>query len=154
MASPALATTDDLEARGVTTSDASRAQAALDDATAVHRDVASPEDWLDDDGNLETVPDIVVAICCRAVQRSLDNPQAVQAEGIGSYNVTFANSSPDVYLTKAERASIRRAVGKVSLGAVTIESPYAPRHDLSDICVDVEGGGDPIPMGPWPNSSE
>ena len=154
MASPALATTDDLEARGVDTSDAARAQAALDDASAFIRDVASPEDWLDGDGNLETVPDIIVAICCRAVQRSLDNPQAVQAEGIGSYNVTFANTSPDVYLTRAERASIRRAVGKVSLGAVTIESPYAPRHDLSDICVDVEGGGDPIPMGPWPNTSE
>lgn len=154
MASPALATTDDLEARGVTTSDASRAQAALDDASAFIRDVASPEDWLDDDGNLETVPDIVVAICCRAVQRSLDNPQAVQAEGIGSYNVTFANSSPDVYLTKAERASIRRAAGlSSSLGAVTIESPYAPPAE-SDIYLDVVGGGDPIPMGPWPNTSE
>ena len=154
MASPALATTDDLEARGVNTSDASRAQAALDDASAFIRDVASPEDWLDDDGNLETVPDIVVAICCRAVQRSLDNPQAVQAEGIGSYNVTFANSSPDVYLTKAERASIRRAAGKSTLGAVTIESPYAPRTDPDDIYMNVAGGGDPIPMGPWPNSSE
>lgn len=154
MASPALATTDDLEARGVNTSDASRAQAALDDASAFIRDVASPEDWLDDDGNLETVPDIIVAICCRAVQRSLDNPQAVQAEGIGSYNVTFANTSPDVYLTRAERASIRRAVGKVSLGAVTIESPYAPRTDPDDIYMNVAGGGDPIPMGPWPNTSE
>lgn len=154
MASPALAPRQTCRPLGPPGRRSSRAQAALDDASAFIRDVASPEDWLDDNGNLETVPDIVVAICCRAVQRSLDNPQAVQAEGIGSYNVTFANSSPDVYLTKAERASIRRAVGKVTLGAVTIESPYAPRHDFSDIYMDVEGGGDPIPMGPWPNISE
>lgn len=158
MASPALASISDLTARGVDVSDSARVQAALSDASAFIRDVASPEDWLDDDGNLETVPDIIVAICCRAVQRSLDNPLGVtqQSEGIGSYNVaqTFGNASPDVYLTKAERNAVRRAAGlSSSLGAVTIESPYAPPAD-PDIYLDVAGGGDPIPMGPWPNSLE
>lgn len=159
MASPALASISDLTARGADVSDSARVQAALSDASAFIRDVASPEDWLDDDGNLETVPDIIVAICCRSVQRSLDNPLGVtqQSEGIGSYNVaqTFGNASPDVYLTKAERNAVRRAAGlSSSLGAVTIESPYAPRNDDADIYLDVAGGGDPIPMGPWPNSSE
>lgn len=158
MASPALASISDLTARGADVSDSARVQAALSDASAFIRDVASPEDWLDDDGNLEAVPDIIVAICCRAVQRSLDNPLGVtqQSEGIGSYNVaqTFGNASPDVYLTKAERNAVRRAAGlSSSLGAVTIESPYAPPAE-SDIYLDVVGGGDPIPMGPWPNSSE
>lgn len=154
MSQPALATVADLEARGVDVSNSARAQAALDDASAFIRDVASPEDWVNDDGTLGDVPDVVVAVCCRAAQRSLDNPRALQSESIGSYSSTFANSSPDVYLTKSERKAIRRAAGLTTgaLGAVTIESPYV-RHLDADY-VDVEGGGDPILMGPWPNNTE
>ena len=62
MSTPTLASLQQLDARfpgGLSDDDTNRALAALDDASAWIRSEAG-EDWLDDDGNLETVPAVIV----------------------------------------------------------------------------------------------
>nr|MBP9053017.1 hypothetical protein [Ilumatobacteraceae bacterium] len=80
MDGPALAQLADLEARMGVVADEARARAALDDASALIRSEAGAEDWLDDDGNLEVVPSIVVTVCCKVAQRVLTNPDGVTNE--------------------------------------------------------------------------
>lgn len=118
MALPAFASIEDLEARMGPMSDPARAQAALDDASALIRAEAG-ETWVDDDGTLAAdVPGVLLTICCKAARRSLANPDGVTSESIEDYSVSFGNTSPDVYLTKAERAMVRRAAGRNSVGTL------------------------------------
>ncbi len=150
MSVPALAELEDLEARMGPLSDPSRAQAALDDASALIRSEADV-DWLDDDGVLEAVPPVIVMICCKAAQRALTNPGGVSQESLGSFSQQYANASPDVYLTRAERRLVRRETGSQVIGTIQLESPY--QNHVSDIYVPVVGGGEDVPMGPWPETS-
>lgn len=128
MATPTLADIWQLQQRipgGVASEDLPRALAALDDASALIR-VEAGEDWLDDDGNLETVPAAIVSVCCAVVRRVLDNPAGLTSETIAGYSYSQANASADVFLTKAERATIRKAVGAGGFVSITLESPYTP----------------------------
>lgn len=147
MASPALVSLADFEARlpGVLAdSDQARAQAAIDDASAFVRAEAG-EDWLDDAGALEAVPAAVVAIVCRVAYRAFTNADGTQQQSIAGYSESFANASPDVYLTAQERRTLRRVLGRGGLGSVELESPWLSADAvvyLSDLA-----GGDSIP---WP----
>ena len=152
MDGPALAQLADLEARMGVVAAAARARAALDDASALIRSEAGAEDWLDDDGNLEVVPSIVVTVCCKVAQRVLTNPDGVTNETIGSFSQSFTSSSSDAYLTKAERRLVRKAAGSSLIGSVELESPYR-RYSADDMYVSVAGGGDDLLMGPWPEST-
>lgn len=152
MDGPALAQLADLEARMGVVAAAARARAALDDASALIRSEAGAEDWLDDDGNLEVVPSIVVTVCCKVAQRVLTNPDGVTNETIGSFSQSFTSSSSDAYLTKAERRLVRKAAGSSLIGSVELESPYR-RYSADDLYVSVAGGGDDLLMGPWPEST-
>lgn len=116
MASPAFATLSDLSARGVDTSDASRAQAAIEDVSnLIHHYTNSA--WIDDDtGELvATVPGIAKTICCNAVQRTLRNPlgltQQNESAGPFSQGFQFADSSADAYLRGNEIEQLRSAAG-------------------------------------------
>jgi len=141
---PALVSLEEFAARlgGIAAADEERAQAALDDASALIRVEAGTEDWVDDEGALETVPDVVVAVCVAVAGRAFRNPDGLRSEQIGTYSVSYGDTtSTAVYLTAADRRIIRRAVGLMSLGSIELESGYAPNI----VSVPVDIGGDPIP---------
>ena len=127
MESLALAAGSDLEARGVEDWDSPRALAAIDDVSAlIHSETNNA--WVDAETGalVADVPHLAKTICCRAVSRSLSNPEALQAEGIGSYSATYANASGDVYLTKSEKNALRKEAGISSgLGVVRLAAPYS-----------------------------
>lgn len=123
---PAFASFDDLRARtpgGIDNAEVERAQAALDDASSLIRAEAD-KTWTtttDDETVLvDDLPGILVTVCCSAARRSLENPEGVSQESLGSYSVSHANVSNDVYLTSAERRAVRRAAGRGSIGAIPI----------------------------------
>jgi hypothetical protein len=132
MATPTLADIWQLQQRipgGIDETDLARALAALDDASAWIRAESSSltgEDWLDDDGNLETVPGAVVSICCAVARRLLDNPDGLLQESIAGYSYSRTNATTDIYLTKQELKMLRRALGIGSFSTVTLEGAYTP----------------------------
>lgn len=114
---PPLATIDQFDARlpgGLSTGDSARAEATLEDASALVRAEAGLT-WVDDAGDLTEVPDIIVSVTLAAAKRAFVNPDMLRSEAIQDYQASFGSSSPDVYLTKAERDLIRRAVGRPGL---------------------------------------
>lgn len=147
MALPALVSLDDFALRlgGLAAADEDRAQAALDDASALIRAEAGTEDWVDDDGGLEEVPDVIVAICAAVAIRAFRNPDGVRQEQIGNYSVSYADTSTAVFLTEGERRIIRRAVGVSGLNSISLEGEWTTNP--SAVWVPVEGGGDYFPLG-------
>lgn len=118
---PALAPLDALKARLALTldeADEPRAQAALDDASALIRAEAGGTTWVDDDGELleNEVPDIVVTLTLKVAKRSIVNPDDVAQEGAGSYTVSFR----EVYLTSDEKRLIRQAAGVAPHGGIGV----------------------------------
>lgn len=152
---PAFADTDDLADRlpgGIADVDATRAQAALDDASAIIRSVAG-KNWVDDNDELEDVPDIIVTITCRAALRAFANPVGVTQETAGPFSASYANASSDVYLTVGERRDIKAAAGKDGLGvrsttrgAIETGCLAYPPEGVADVYVDVEPAGQPLPF--------
>lgn len=144
MALPALVSLEDFAVRvgGVDASDEARAQAILDDASALIRVEAGDEDWVDANGDLEDVPEVVVAVTVAVAVRAFFNPQGVRSESIGTYAVTYADSSTAVFLTAGERRTIRRAAGAAAIGTVTLEGAYAVEET---VYVPVDIGGDDMP---------
>ena len=129
MATPTLADIWQLERRvpgGIAAGDLPRALAALEDASAWIR-VEAGADWLDDDGLLETVPGAVVSVCCSVARRILDNPDGLLQVSIANYSEGRTNATTDVYLTKQEKAIVRKAAGtSPGMVTVTLEGPYTP----------------------------
>lgn len=128
MSTPTLASLAQLDARtpgGVQDADINRALAALEDASAWIRSYTA-EDWLDDDGALETVPGVVVSICCAVARRIVDNPDGLTAETVAGWSGSRANATSDVYLTKQEKAMLSKVTGVGGFAVVTMESPYTP----------------------------
>lgn len=139
MAAPTLADIWQLEQRvpgGIAEDDLPRALAALEDASAWVR-VEAGEDWLDGDGLPETVPGAVVSVCCAVARRILDNPEGLLQESIAQYSYGRTNATTDIYLTKAEKAIVRKAAGTaVGMVVVTLESPYLPPPVAPDLGYD------------------
>lgn len=132
MSLPALADLEALAARlpsGISEDDEPRAQAALDDASALIR-AESGEDWVTDDAtpvlDEDTLPDVAVTVCLAAARRAFVNPDGVTAEAIDGYSTQYRNDSADVYLTRAERRLIRRAAG---LGTVGVQRTTRTDYD-------------------------
>jgi hypothetical protein len=129
MSTPTLADIWQLQQRipgGIDETDLPRALAALEDASAWIR-VEAGEDWLDDDDVLETVPGAVVSVCCTVARRILDNPDGIMQMSVANYSEGRTNATADVYLTKQEKAIIRKAAGNGGgLVSVTLEGPYTP----------------------------
>lgn len=152
MTLPAFASIDDLEARGVDVTDPVRAQAALDDASALIR-IEANTSWVAagavDFGDLaDYLQDAIVTVCVSAARRVLENPEGATAMSLGDASLTLANASTDVYLTAAERRVIRRASGRGGIGSVRLEGEGVP--NLSGAVFDGEWahdqyGGDIIP---------
>lgn len=149
----ALAELSDLEARMGTVVDASRAQAAIDDASNwIHE--ATNSVWLDDAGELvDTIPSVALTVCCAVARRILTNPDGITSESLGPFSQGQSYASSDVYLTKAETRILRRAAG-VGIGAITLESPYPLRAATSEIYVPwVDSTSEQFPMGPFPTQT-
>lgn len=144
---PALVSLDDFALRlgGLASSDEDRAQACLDDASALIRAEAGGEDWVDSDGALEEVPGVIVAVCVAAAIRAFRNPEGVRTESIGTYSVAYADTSTAVFLTEGERRIIRRAAGLSGIGNVQLEGEWSVGMDA--VWVPVDRGGDDYPLG-------
>lgn len=153
---PAFATTDELADRlpgGISTSDLARAQAAIDDVSALIRSAAG-ENWVDENNALADVPDIVVAITLRSALRAFANPTGVTQQTVGPFSESYANASTDVYLTAAERAMVKQAAGYSGLGVVrttrgrieTTPIACGPFEGVADEYADVDPPGEPLPF--------
>lgn len=92
----------------------------LGDASALIR-LEAGVDWIADDGVSVTTPAAVVPIVVAMVQRKLMNPSGLTGETLGDHSWQMANASPDLYLTKAERTTVRRAAGRLGAGSVQLE---------------------------------
>lgn len=132
MGLPAFATLEHLKARGVDVSDAARAQAALNDASALIRSEAgtgwvsgagsAEEPYVVDFGDMDPyLQDDLVAVTVAVARRVLENPQGASAMSLGDASLTLANSTSDVYLTASERRRIRRAGGAGGVSSVQLE---------------------------------
>lgn len=127
----AYATTADLEARLGKTFSATemiRAEAALEDASALIRSVARPITWLVND-EPTNVPDIVKTVTLAAARRSMNNPMGVTQASTGDASVSYSGERSTsggggaggvVYLSASEREDIRRAANHPHLYSTTL----------------------------------
>ena len=88
---------------GITQEDTARAFATLVDASNVVCSEGNSE-WTIDDA-----PDIVKTMCLSAAKRAFLNPDGVTNLALDGSSAGFANASPDIYLTAAERRAIHKA---------------------------------------------
>lgn len=163
MVLPAFASIDDLIDRGVKigVDDGSRAQAALDDVSALMRSVAG-KDWVTPPAVvLDTgLPGVLLTVCCTAARRAYENPSNIRSAVIDGYSDTRGG---DVFggvdLTATERRLVEQAAGSVSPGLWTISTTRGTletagfNDDLPDfypVLVDTVGG-EPIA---WLDPSE
>ena len=149
MALPSLAAVEDLAARlpgGIAAADEDRAQAVLDDVSALVRAEAET-DWVDDQDALDGVPDVVVTVTLAAARRAWLNPDGKVSETIGSYSYRAADgATTGVYLTEEEKRLVRRAGGVVAAAVANVE--LNPDTTITDyIYVPVEGSDRPLPVG-------
>jgi phage gp36-like protein len=107
---PSLATLDQLEDR-TTVENPTVAQAALDDASALIRAHAG-KSWVDAEGALTTVPDVIQTICLAAAIRRVNNPMGYASEQISQYSYRYAGGSQSgsVFLTDDEKDTITRSL--------------------------------------------
>ena len=119
---PALSDLEAMGARvvgGIDADDEPRAQAALDDASALVRYEAGltwvdASDVLDDD-----IPDIVVTITLAVAIRAFLNPaDGVTSEQIDGYSAGY--NAGGLYLTKAEKAALNGLPGAGTPGLTTL----------------------------------
>lgn len=94
--------------------------ALLGDASAIVRQEAGV-DWVADDGVTVTTPDVVVPVVVAVVRRSVSNPEGLTGETLGDHTWQMSNASADLYLTKAETKTVRRAVGRAGFGSIQME---------------------------------
>lgn len=137
---PAFADVADLAARipgGIKDGDDDRAQAALDDASALIR-AESGTDWASD------FPDIVFTVTLRAALRAFTNPGGLQQESVQGWSGSFANSSTDVYLTSNEKRLVRSAAGRNTL---MVQSTTRGPLETRGVCDPYANWSPPEPTG-------
>lgn len=143
---PAFATIADLEARlDETFSEAEqvRAQAALDDASALIRAEAN-KTWVTEGELDDDLHAVLLAITVAVVRRVLENPNGVKSQSLGDATITYTNASGDVYLTAAERRLVRKAAGLSGvLGSVDLE---IGTPGWSGDVIYVQGQTEPLPF--------
>ncbi|MCK9496597.1 MAG: hypothetical protein M0R75_14035 [Dehalococcoidia bacterium] len=108
--------------------DAGRGQAALDDASALIRQEADAT-WVDDEGQLEDVPDAVASICLAVAYRAYRNPEGTVQASLGDASVTYARTGGGsaIYLTDYEIKALRRVAGRSAVLSVGYATPYYDR---------------------------
>lgn len=111
--------------------DLARAEAALSDVSSLVRQEAGKL-WVDTEGALSGVPDVVATVTVTAALRAYRNPDGLSSESIGgvySYSLG-AEAQAGIYLTDVEARAVRAAArGAGGGGAYTVGTPsaYGPR---------------------------
>jgi hypothetical protein len=144
MSLPSLAPVSALEVRlGVASgsllgADRARAQACLDDVSALVREAAGLT-WTDAFGDLvEEVPGSVVAVVCQAALRGYRNPDGLASESIGSGAYAYSYGSEaqaGIYLTDDEIRAVKKAAAGAGVGStysVGVPSAYGERPPLPE----------------------
>lgn len=118
---PALATVEMLNGRlsepAEGDDDLSRAQAALEDASTLIRSETATT-WVTDGALDDDVPDVVVMVTLAVARRAYLNPDGIRQETLADHSVTYGGTGA-VYLTGAERALVRKAVGLGGIGTIS-----------------------------------
>jgi hypothetical protein len=142
---PALATLDDLEARLGTLNpdDTPRAVARLADASEIVRAYAG-RTWLSsDEFDVEDIPGAIPGVVASMVERATLNPGGVVSEQAGPFGRSFGSDAAQrLFLTKAEKAVVRAAVGSTTVGTLS-----TTRGDLDTPAVTSN------PSDPWPEET-
>lgn len=143
MTLPALATVEAFEERLGRTlgpTDSARAQAALEDASALVRSEAG-KSWVTGTTLDSDVPDVVVTITLVVARRAFDNPAGVASSTIGNVSVNWGSG---IYLTGDERRSLLTAVSAGG-GMVSLDAQVPWSLQLGTY-IDVVGSDKPIPF--------
>lgn len=142
MTQPALASIEAFEVRLGRTlgDDEDRAQAALEDASALIR-LEANKTWVTGNTIDSDVPDVIVSICLRAARRAFENPSELSSEAIGNFQQAWRIGN--VYLTSDEITVIQHAVGGGS-GMVSV-SASTPWSFLQTDYIPVVGQDEPMP---------
>lgn len=119
-----------------------RAEALLDEASELIRDVAG-KTWLVTGTNaLDDVPRRVARICVAATYRAFTNPEALVQRSIGdsskSYDRSGLTGGEAVYLTPAEERAVIKAAGGSTFVSVTLETPYSGTYEDPWVAVNAE----------------
>lgn len=132
------------------TPDGLRAQAALEDASALVRAEAGV-DYVDDHGELETVPEVIITITIAAAYRAFRNPDGKTQTSVGDVSVSYSRQAGEaqLFLTRAERRAIRRAAGMGGFSSVSLTSGWFEGKDPHYVpTTQLDAAW--IPMGPYP----
>lgn len=125
----ALATFAQMSTRvdgGIASGDQDRAEAAIDDASALVLDLV--DDATQTSWNSST-PDSIVAVVCRVALRGFLNPHGVKSERQGDYQYEL-DSATGIYLTDAEIRTVRKSAGKPGMASIETTHPYGFTYDL------------------------
>lgn len=117
----------DLDDREIAYTSTARAQAAIDDASALVRTCVAPLlDAVETPTTATTYP-AVVAVVVAMVRRELTNPRGLTQESLGDYSYSSGGDGgvASIHMTKREKRIVRRAVGKLGAGSVAMEG-YLP----------------------------
>ncbi len=105
-----------------------RAEHLLAEASELIRDEAG-KTWITAAGALDSVPRRIALVCVAAAFRAFTNPEGLTQRSIGdsskSYDRSDREGGEDVYLTDAEKRTVRKSAGISSLTSVTLTSPYS-----------------------------
>lgn len=152
---PALANVADLETRlgldedTLTGPDLARAQAALDDASALAREEAR-RTWVTDTGEVDA-PGAVIRVVLGAALRNYRNPEGAISETKGPFSRTLRAAETGVYLTEAEQAIIRRY--RPSNRALWTQPTTRDGEGADTLWMEDSFGFEPFPIGfvgePW-----
>ena len=138
-----LATVEDLAVRvpgGIPTADEQRAQAYLDDASAMIEEEVGR--------TFSDVPPTARRICLSVAQRAWFNPAFVSSEQLGDFNTSYA-ARGGVYLTAEEKADLGKLKASASLWVQPLgrhDRLVHPREDF--VYVQDQGGGLPLAFVP------
>ena len=142
MSLPALVTIEGLRARDAAcVSDRARAQAAIDDATAlIHNHTGNR--WIVDGALDPAMPPVVTTIAYKVARRALVNPDAVESETqqMGPFQHTRQFGPGDAFLTNDEKETLTGSLGNTSgLSSVRMTAPW-PVYTFCDEDEDSEAG--------------
>lgn len=149
---PPLATVDDLRVRlpeGIPDSDVPRAEAALEDASALVRDECGGRSFLTEDGAVDA-PDAVVRVVLAVARRDFLNPEGARTttETVGPFTDTVSrpDSASSCYLTEDEKSVCQRYRQSSTSGLWT-QSTTRGRCGSDVTWAYDQYGTEPLPIG-------
>lgn len=124
-----------------------RAEAVLVAVSSKARAAAS-RTWVDEEGDLTEVPDVVKAIVVSVAARVWANPAATSQHGQGPFTAAWAANLQGLALTEEEREEIRASVAEdgSTPGLWTLSTTRGDMETGTVYAPVSYPGADPIPM--------